>query len=282
MKGESEKVVVNGLITDEAYVSIDNRGFTLGDGLFETMSLYGGAPFMLAEHLDRLAKGAQAIGLHLPVDQKKLSFAIAELASSNKVTRGVARLTVTRGFGKRGYASVGSGPASWFLTVRKYEPPDAKRNEGGYRLVIAPIKADPSSVLRGIKSISALEKAIAMDFAVKQGFDEALSLTQQGHASSCQASNIFWVKDGRLYTPSLDCAILPGITRKAIIDLAGKTGMELAEGKYEPAQLEKAGEVFLTNSLIEVMPVASIEGLAEYPGPGQVTQKLLADYRRRI
>ncbi|MDH5510189.1 MAG: aminotransferase class IV [Nitrospinota bacterium] len=275
-----QKVVINGMVTEDLRVPLDDRGFTVGDGLFETISLYGGSAFLLGGHIERMRQGAELIGLAMPVDEKKVAYAISDLARANNVTRGVARLTVTRGPGPRGYSSVGTAQAWWYLSVRPYETPEKKREEGGYKVVLSPYRVDPANPLRGIKSLSALDRVMAVDFAVKHGADEALSLTQSEHIASLQAANIFWVTDGRLHTPSLECGILPGVTRWKVIALAEAVGVSTAEGKYLLKDLALAQEAFATNSLIEIMPLSEVEGAVSFCKAGPVTRKLLKDYRQ--
>lgn len=275
-----EKVIVNGVPEDEGYVSIDDRGFTLGDGLFETIPIYRGAPFLLAAHMERMRRGAEIIGLAPPVDEKKVSFAIAELVFVNRISRGVARLTVTRGLGARGYASAKAGPPTWVLTVRPYDPPEAKRRAGGYRLAIASRRVSLGDPLRSIKSIGSLDRVMAMDAATRAGADEALVLAAPDIISSAVAANIFWVNGGVLYTPSEGCAILPGVTRAAVLALAAKEGIKTVEGQFTLGDLAGAQEVFLTNSLIELTPVAGVEGVGMFVSPGPVMERLLGGYRR--
>ena len=277
----SEVVCVNGVITSDGRVSMDDRGFTLGDGLFETIPLYKGAPHMLDRHLARLRDGAAAIGLAIPFDDGKVAESIAALSGENSVTRGVARLTVTRGEGPRGYGVKGCDTPLWVLTVRPYEPIPEDKWKMGWRLSPAKLKKDPLSVLCKLKSTSALERVITLEDAKKEGADEALALTVNGHVSSCVAANIFWVSEGTLYTPSTSCAILPGVTRSVVMELARKEGIDVEEGEYSPEALRGAEEVFTTNSLVEIMPVGQIAGIygaGETPGP--VTKLLSRKYRQ--
>ncbi|MDH5636960.1 MAG: aminotransferase class IV [Nitrospinota bacterium] len=275
-----QKVAINGMVTEDLRVPLDDRGFTVGDGLFETIPLYGGSAFLLEGHIERMRQGAELIGLAMPVDEKKVAYAISDLARANSVSRGVARLAVTRGPGPRGYSSVGTAQAWWYLSVRPYETSEKKREEGGYKVVLSPYRVDPANPLRGIKSLSALDRVMAVDYAVKRGADEALSLTHSEHIASLQAANIFWVTDGKLHTPSLECGILAGITRRKVIALAAGEGMEALEGKYLMKDLAMAQEAFATNSLIEIMPLSEVEGAVSFGKGGAVTERLLKAYRQ--
>ena len=275
----SEAVIVNGRVTDRGFVSIDDRGFTLGDGLFETIPLYRGEPFRLDYHMERLVAGAEIIKLRLPINEPAARRAIAELAKRNGVGRGVARLTVTRGAGSRGYSVEGCDRPSWFLTCRPYTPLAEKRWERGFALHPVALRKNPKSALAGLKTVSALEPIMILDEARRHGADEALAFTPAGAVASGAAMNIFWVKEGELETPSLDCGILPGVTRRIVIELAAHAKAPVTQGAFGGDALTRAQEVFVTNSLLEIVPVTSVPELFTASGPGPVTRDLASRYR---
>ena len=276
------KYIVNGKIVAEGFVSVDDRGYTLGDGLFETIPLYNGTPFHLDYHFDRLLSGAKKINLALPVDQAGVADAISQLVEQNKVSRAVARLTITRGTGPRGYGSAGCNTPGWTLTCNAYEPMLRDKWESGFTLQTVSIRKDPQSPLRGLKTTSSLEAIMILDEARGHGADEALTLTTDGYISSGAACNIFWVSGGELMTPSPECAILSGVARRIIIDLAHREAMSVTQGKFYLSQLKNADEIFVTNSLIELVPVTKISGTFQSEGPGTITKKLAANYRLLI
>lgn len=274
----SEAIVINGKVSQGGAVSPDDRGFLLGDGLFETIPLYGGAPLALDLHLERMERAAREMGIEPPFGLGEITDAVAGLASQNSVERGVARLTLTRGAGPRGYGVKGCDRPFWVLTCRPYEPMTDDRWAKGLRLKVAPITKNPASPVSRLKTTSALERVMMAKEAAEAGADEALALTTDGFISSCAAANIFWVGGGKLYTPSADCAILPGVTRRIVTGLAGDEKIGVSEGRFEPEVLRSAEEAFITNSLMEIVPVARVDGLFEAAPPGPVTLRLAERY----
>ena len=274
--------IINGELTDDGAVSIDDRGFTLGDGLFETIPLYNGRPYLLDRHLERLRAGAGLIGLMTPFDDREAAEGVETLARRNPADRQVARLTVTRGAGSRGYGVEGCGDPLWVLTVRPYSPFPERKYRAGFRLAPVSVRVNPHSPVSQVKSTSALERVVMMSEASRSGADEAFALSVDGHVASCAAANIFWVAGGRLCAPSQDCGILPGVTRRRVMEIAEDLGIGVEEGKFRPGALREADEVFLTNSLVEIMPVSEVSGLFEAKTPGPVTAGLAEEYRGAI
>lgn len=270
--------IINGVYSENALIPVNDRGFTLGDGLFETIPLYFGKPFLLDRHLSRLRDSARMISLRIPFSDSDIANAVTTLAERGGISRGVARLTVTRGVGPRGYGIAGCDSPTWVLTVEPYEPMSREKWERGFALAGVTVCKNASSPLRGVKSISALERIMILDEARKAGADEALVLSTAGHVACGSAVNIFWTRDGRIETPSLDNGILPGVTRAMVIGLAGNANLETIEGRFPPSALMEAQEVFVTNSLIEIVPVATIDGRVISAVPGPVTRKLAQIY----
>ena len=278
----SDWSIINGDMTQEGKIPIDDRGFMLGDGLFETIPLYYGAPLYLDRHFDRLKKGCETFGFLAPVTLKLLKAGIERLAGKNNVSRGVARLTVTRGPGKRGYAPPEEPLPAWVLTVNHYEPMSEACWNKGFLLWPVSIRKKRGSLIHSVKTTSAIEKVMMMAEAQKNGADEALALTDAGEISSAVSANIFWVKNDVLHTPSKECVILPGVTRSLVIKIAGEEGIKVREGCYQKEALAEADEIFLTNSLVEITPIRDVSGLAQPVAPGKVTKRLAARYRGRI
>lgn len=263
----TDYMIVNGETVLGGMVSADDRGFTLGDGLFETIPIHGGNPFLLDRHMARLRSSATVIKLMFPCDERLVMDGIATLCAKNSVIDGVARLTVTRGEGARGYGIKSCINPTWTLTVRKYD--FAPKNP--YTLAPVSIRRCEGSVLHAIKSTSALDRIMAYDEAVEAGADEALIQTTDGHISGAAAANIFWVKDKILYTPSLDCAILPGVTREAALEIAAAAGIACVPGRYGVDVIKDADEMFITNSLIGVAPVIKVHDNYDSDNPGRIT-----------
>jgi len=188
----------------------------------------------------------------------------------------VARLTVTRGCGPRGYGLEGCDTPLWTLTCRPYERPEFA---AGVTLAPVSIGRNPSSPLSGLKTVSALETILMLDQARRAGADEALVMTLDGIVASAAAANLFWAREGRLETPSAGCGILEGITRARALDIAREEGIDVAEGRYAPGILREASEMFVTNSLVEIVPVRRVKNFFEAAAPGPVTALLSRRYR---
>lgn len=270
--------IINGVYSENAQVPVNDRGFTLGDGLFETIPLYYGKPFLLNRHLSRLRDSARIISLQIPFADSDIANAITNLAERGGISRGVARLTVTRGTGPRGYGIAGCHSPTWVLTVDIYEPMSREKWEHGFALESVTTAKNALSPLSAIKSTSALERVMILDEARKTGAHEALVLSTAGHVACGSAVNIFWARDGRLETPSLDNGILPGVTRAMVVELAESSNLETVEGRFPKTVLMEAQEVFVTNSLIEIVPVTRIDGRVISDGPGPLTRRLAQMY----
>lgn len=279
----SEKVIVNGKVValEEGLVSLDDRGYTLGDGLFETIALVGGKPFRPERHFDRLSAGAKTISLSLPFDGQTLYGWLDLLIDQNQIDRGVARLTVTKGIGPRGYISPEAAVPFVTMTCRPFDPMEAKRWEGGIALALSPYKKDPISPFCRLKSISSLERIMTLDQAHQAGAEEVVTLTLDGHISSGVGHNIFWVNQGELFTPSQECAILPGVARAEVIDIAQDEAIGLHQGAWPLAALKEAEEVFVTNALAQVTPVRVVDGHIFRHVPGEITRRIASLFKER-
>jgi branched-subunit amino acid aminotransferase/4-amino-4-deoxychorismate lyase len=154
----------------------------------------------------------------------------------------------------------------------------------GFRAVISKhFRQNEFSPLSGIKSANYLPMLLAYRQAKAQGYDEALLLNTQGFLSEASRSNIFFVKDNCLITPSSDCGCLPGITRDTVLSIAAREKIQCLEAKVSPEELKKADEAFLTNSLVEVMPLVAADGRPILKGkPGKITELILKRYRSLI
>lgn len=279
-----EKVFLNGEIVrlSEAVLPIDDRAVLFGDSAFETMRAYDGSPFRLWRHLERLGESCRMLRLELPSSNMELTAAVALVLAENGLGSGVdsrVRITVTGGApaGPKGLAR--SGEATLFVTARPYEPPTREEYEEGAALAISGIKRNPSSPLSSMKSGNYLDSLFARQEALDRGDDDALMLTSSGNISEATSSNIFYVKDGELATPNAGLGFLPGVTREAVLEIAMRMKIPSRLVTEGPDNLLSADEVFLTNSMFELMPVRRI-GTREIPScPGQLTRRLHVAYR---
>jgi branched-chain amino acid aminotransferase len=279
-------IYINGELVPrrEARISPFDRGILYGYGLFETMRSYGGYVFSLDRHLARLMHSAEKLGLAALLDPAALEQAIHRTLEVNKLSDARIRLTVLAGEGERGLAPPTSGILTIMVVAEELVLPPPQAYEDGIRAAVVSVRRDSQSPLSGIKSIGYLDNLLAHSEAVAAGADEAILLNEQDFVAECSTSNIFLVVEGRLLTPSAESGILPGITREVVLELALNLGIAVDEEEEIPlAQLLRANEAFLTNSIVEVMPIAEVNGKPIGTGkPGEVTKRLMAAYRELV
>ncbi|MBN1188971.1 MAG: aminotransferase class IV [Dehalococcoidales bacterium] len=278
-----ELVYFNGrfLSPEEARIAVTDYGFLFGYGLFETLRGYRGKLFRLKEHLDRLGKGAKE--LEIPVINAELENAVQQTLKLSKLADARVRLTVTMGKGSPVPDPQTCSVPTVLVTVVPFAPPAEEVYQKGYRAVTSAIRRYSGSRLCGLKTACYLENIMARQQARREGADEAILLNEKGEVAEASGSNLFLVSRGILKTPGPQSGILPGITRQAVLELAPGTGITAVEDTLQPEDLSAADEAFLTNSLIEIMPLRTIDGQQigrDIPGP--VTQQLMAAYRRLV
>ena len=271
------RVWLNGQLVpvDEARVAVSDRGFTLGDGLFETMRAYGGRIFRLGRHIRRLEDSAERIGLALP---DGLAGAVRRTLLANGMAEAAVRLTVSRGPAGLGLTAPGSAQPTCAIVVWPVPAPPAELRVG-----LASGRLNERAPTAGLKRLGYLDSILALGEARAAGHDEALFLDTAGHLAEATASNLFVVAGGALRTPPLDCGVLPGITRATVLEIAGSLDLPASEDVLAPEVLETAEEAFLTSSLREVVPVVAVEGRRIGEGvPGPITRRVQEAYTERV
>jgi branched-chain amino acid aminotransferase len=285
-------VWVNGAIVaagDPVLTAFD-RGFQLGDGVFETLRARGGRPTELAEHLARLRRSALGLAIPLPDDvDTLLARAIDELLAAETLTGPDAdasvRVTVSRGaFFGRGLLPPDEHPAPT-IVVQTWPvvPPPASHLEVGLHLMTSSVRRDPENPLSALKTTSRADYVYARVEARAAGADDALFLTIDGFLSEATSANLFvirWNNDGdtELATPSLACAILPGTTRDWILRWAASAGLNPIETWLTTRDLAEADEAFLSSSVAGILPVTRYVGEPIGGGrPGDWTLRARAD-----
>ncbi len=276
-------VYANGQIVRRmaATVSAFDRSFLYGDGLFETVRAYGGTPFMLTEHLERMADSASELGIRMP-EPDEIAGVVAELIKRNKLTEAYVRITLSRGIHAGVLAPDEPPEPGLVVEARPLHPYPREMYERGAEVIVSSLRHDSSSPIRRHKTTSYLTSILATREAKKRDADEAVRLDHAGDVAEGATSNVFCVRDGRLFTPPREMNILPGITRRSVIKLARQNGLEVIEVRFGLADLRSADEVFLTNSLMEVMPVRSIDGEEVSSSPGPTTGLLAEAYTRFV
>lgn len=280
------KVSVNGKILEEgeAFVSVLDRGYLFGEGLFETFRSYDGALPFIDRHLKRMEWGATFIGLPFP-HPNDLKSAVKELLKATGLPNGRVKIILS-GKNAAGFRPVVPTDALDITVVigcEKFAPrPDEEYENGVTLSVIRSVKNMPPP-LSNLKSLSSLEKMIARrEFLEKDAFDGIL-LDAQGNVTETTSSNIFWVSGGKLFTSPVSIGLLPGVTREIVIEIARAEGIEFAERAIDVEGLKESSEVFLTGSTLEVMPVTEIDRDVIGGGsPGKITKRLRELYSDRL
>lgn len=245
----------------EISFSVLKRGFLYGDGVFETLKAENYRIFRWDDHWERLQKGADVCGLEIEEESGKLKNRIETALKKNSLNEAYIRINVWR----KETESFDPGDerrSKVLVLMKKHKSYPEKFFTEGIRCIISKtyFKNDKSP-LTCIKSLNYLENILARSEAKKQGYNDNILLNTEGYLASASVSNLFFVKGKKIFTPSLSCGILPGITRKAVFDICGRYGIKTEEGKFRPGDLKKADEVFLTNTLMGVMPVREVKNI---------------------
>lgn len=251
----------------EARIPADDRGLAFSEGLFETFRVRDGRPCLLEAHLGRLRASCAFLGI--PYPKADLGAVAAEGARRHGLADASARCTVTAGSGGD-LAGPGTRPGSLIVQIRPAIGPGT-----GIRLHLASIRQSATSPLMRHKTLRYLERVLAVREARAAGADEAVFLNDLGEVAEGTTSSVCWVKDGILVTPSLDCNILPGVTRTVVLQAARELGLPVREVRAGTGDLASADEAFLTSATRGVAPCVSLGGRPIGSGkPGPVTGKL--------
>jgi branched-chain amino acid aminotransferase len=254
-----------------AHIHVTDRGFTLADGIFETMRAYNGAIFRYDDHMARLSRGAGRLGLPRPANLvPTLQQALHELRAAR--VDAVVRLTVSRGSGRHGLMPTRGETPTVVLIAQELVP---------FKMAIsvrtASGRRNEHAMSAGIKSLSYTDSVLALLEVAAKGAEDAIFLDTGGHVSEATASNVFLVKNGAVRTPPESCGAFPGITRSVVKELLEGMHIPLSDDPVTPAELAQADEVFLTSSVREIAPVDTVDGRSlKVPGP--ITTALMGGY----
>lgn len=255
------KVYLNGRILpkNRAAISVDDHGFLYGDGVYETIRVRGGELFLLAEHLQRLQKSAAALRLKSPIPYSRYQDAIQKTLQANQLKEAAVRITLTRGPGPYGFDPRPCKTPTLFISAMPFAGPPHRLYKKGMAVAVVGIRRNhPQALPPWVKSISCLNGVLAKMESIRLGAREALLLTGDGMLAEGSISNIFVVKSGIILTPALDGELLAGVTRGQVIQLARKAGYKVRETRLPKGVLRTADEVFITSTLMDVMPVTKI------------------------
>lgn len=266
---------------DQAKISVLDRGFLYGDSVYEVIRTYGGAPFALAEHLERLQRSADLLQIELPVTPALLAEEIGAVLAAAGNRESYVRIIVTRGSGPIGLdMNLAIQPRRVLIVTELKELPREIYEQGCRVHLVAAGRSSEGAVPKGAKSGNYLANIMALSAAHKQGAHEAILLDAGGRVMEGASSNIFLVSGGEISTPPLSAGILEGITRQKVFALAREAGLPLRQRELIPADLWRADEVFLTSTLREVLPVTSVDGAPVGDGtPGAITRMIHSLYQ---
>ena len=279
----SEIVYLNGSLMprSQARISALDYGFLYGFGLFETMRAYEDQVFLLDRHLSRLAHSAEILGLLIGVAD--LKEAVMATIQANQLSEARIRISISIGEGGMAPDPSTCQKPTVLVLAGHYQPYPEQVYQKGFRAVVSSIRRNSQSPLSRLKSANYLENILAKEEARKAGVDEALCLNEKGLLAEASMSNVFLVTNGTLRTPGQESGILPGITREVVLELASQLGINTLEHDIRLDELFHAQEAFLTNSLIEVMPLAEIDGKPVGSGrPGPLTKRLMVAYKKLV
>lgn len=264
---------------EEARVSVEDRGFQFGDGVYEVVRCYGRRPFSLVPHLERLYRSAAAIELAIPHSLEELKILASAVVERSGLAEAELYLQVTRGTAPRQHLFPVDVKPTLVISIRQVRVVPGEYRVKGITAITVP---DDRWGRCHIKSVNLLPNVLAKEKAKKNGAQEAVFVRNNGLVSEGSSSNIFAVVQGRLITPPADHHILAGITRGHFLDLARREGLEVSEEELPVDTLRQADEVFLTSTVMEMLPIVRLDGKQVGKGiPGPVSGRLYQLYTER-
>ena len=271
---------------EQAVVSVFDHGFLYGDGVFEGLRVYNGRIFRLDGHMERLRRSAKAILLESPMSDGELKKAIKETVIANEMHDGYIRVIISRGAGDLGLDPRKCPTPTVVVIADAIKLYPAEVYEQGMECVTASTRRSRPDVLSpAIKSLNYLNHILAKIECIRAGVPECIMLNERGLVAECSADNVFILSRSysghvELRTPPITAGALEGITRDAVIQIAGEIGVPCVERDIALFDIYSADEAFLTGTAAEVVPMTMLDSRAIGDGkPGAVTQKIMARYR---
>ena len=252
-------IFLNGQFVSEtrAVIPVNDRGFMYGDGLFETLRVCGGKPFRIAQHLERMARGADFLKIKYPFTLKQLQRFARQLIEKNQMPDAILRVTLTRGPGERGYTPEANGKPTVVMTLHTASPLE---NPIRWSLVTSSFRVLATDPLAAFKTMNKLMHVMARIEAVEKDADEALLTNTNGEAAETASGNLFWVCNDSICTTPTDCGVLPGITRAVVLEICQTLGLPVNERTIKPEVLRSSEGIFVTQSALGIVPVATFDG----------------------
>ncbi len=257
----------------KARVAPVSSAMLYGRGVFTTVAVYSGKPFLWPEHWQRIKDDAQKISVDCAgANEKNIGEALRKLIAVNQVADGRARVILLARSGRDVWKTKNPGDRKTDLLIMTGEAQKISRT--GLSLAVSPYRYNSLSPLAGVKSLNYLDEVLAWEEAQAREFDEAIVLNERGEIVSATMASIFWVKEGTLHTPNLSTGTLPGVTRAAVIELATKQFIPVVEGVYELPDITDAEEIFLTSASYGVVPITTFDFRQYSVIAGTITARL--------
>ena len=266
---------------DEATVPIEDRGLQFADGVYEVVATYGGQPYAMPAHLQRLERSLAELRIELDIRNYSLEGVIAEAIRRSGYADAMVYIQITRGVASR-HHEFPHPPVTptVIVTVKALEHIPSEIYEAGVEVISYP---DLRWKRCDIKSISLLANVLAKQQAKQAGAYEAILVDEEGRVTEGSSTSVFCVRDGVLKVPPSGPHILPSITRAVLLDVAGQTGISVAEGFYGLEDLKSSDEVMLAGTTAEALGVIQVDDVVVGSGrPGPVTQSLREEFRKTI
>jgi branched-chain amino acid aminotransferase len=274
-------VYIDGVFYSEkdAKISVFDHGFLYGDGVFEGICVYGSRVFRVDQHLKRMYESAKTIGLQIPLTVAQFKAAIGETVARNHLEDGYIRPIVTRGIGKMGLNPKHCERPTVVIIPQNAETyPLLTAGRGPARAIVSSIRRTPSDCLpASAKTLNYLNNILAKQEANCAGVDEAIMLDRRGFVSEGTGDNLFILRNGVLLTPPLHSSILPGVTRRVVLEIADALNMNVEERELTPHDLYNAEEAFFVSTSLEIQPVIEIDGRAVGNGIEGASTKLIRE-----
>jgi branched-chain amino acid aminotransferase len=282
------RVNINGRIVDsnEATIPVFDHGFLYGDSVYESFRTYSGAPILVDRNFARLESAAATIGLTLPWDRTRLA---NEIMATLAAARGgpddplewMVRIVVTRGVGEPTPDPASCGTPSVLIMALPLKPPTPEMYRDGVMITFSNLRRDAH--VASIKTGNLIHQVLGSQEARRKNAYETIFLTAEGHVSDGTRSNVYFVRDGVVWTPSGSAGIVSGITRSLVLEVAASQGIAIREERFGPSDIEGATEAFLTSTTKGILPVTSIDNRPIGDGKvGPVTTRLADGFRDAV
>jgi aminodeoxychorismate lyase len=251
---------------NEAVVPVNDRGFMYGDGLFETTRIVGGRAFRLAQHLERMVRGADYLKIPIPYPPKEIQKFVTQLVEMNSMPEGVLRITLTRGSGERGYTPAMTEKPLLVMTLHPL-PPMPAEGPLQWSMITSSYHVPASGAISSFKTTSKILHVFARIEAHERGAEEALLLNTNGEVAETAGGNIFWVYQNSICTVPTGRGVLPGITRAVVLEICQSLGLETNKRVIKPQHLRNAEGIFVSQSVLGIVPVVAFDGEHVVPSP---------------